>query len=158
MTYIRIDKFMQIKACDELSTEEIKNGELESEKTRALVRQHSLQMNFGINPIQQDDPCLLLVTDSKYIKPTKPQVKSVVDLLISRGMTKADISICLDINPSGARALNYWLNTNSDRVIPYCAWRMLLSLAGLSITTMITHEDVKSRLMEQTIREFNQNT
>lgn len=153
MSNLKVDKFLQIKTIDSLSQDEIDSGMTEIAIRDAFARNHNFQSVFGENPIEQNDPCLLLITDENYIPPTTVQLQSVVDLLMSRGLKKTHISKNLGINPDGSRSLNYWLNPDKDRPIPYASWRLLLAISGLSATTILLNEDVKQRITDKVIRE-----
>ncbi len=110
-------------------------------KLELLTKQceaHAVNMYLSDhNGIDINNPSLLPITNPDYVPPTKAQVAAVVDLLISKGMARTDISKMLGISPTGNRTLNYWVTDSRDTQIPYCAWRQLTTLAGLTMVTMV---------------------
>ncbi|WP_318491874.1 hypothetical protein [Photobacterium leiognathi] len=104
---------------------------------------------FGCDELNADSPCLLLADDPDYIPPTKHQVQLVVDFLMNeKKLTKADIALKLNVSPKNNRTINYWLAENRKENIPYGAWRLLLSMAGLSIDLMHFSDAVKSKILK----------
>lgn len=111
----------------------------------ALLRVHAdaqIKQMFliGCDLLNADSECLLPIIDPNYISPTKKQLECVVHYLANQGIQKTEISSHLGITTNGNRTLNYWLAEGRDQHIPYTAWRLLLSLAGLSIDLMILSE------------------
>lgn len=102
------------------------------------LRKHNIYMHMmeseSVNVFSR---CFLSKTDPNFEHPSKAVVSAVVDLIISRGYTKADISRELGITTERNRTLNYWITESRDTHIPYSAWVHLCSLAGLTVVTML---------------------
>ena len=120
--------------------------ELLSAHANAQIKQMFL---IGSDIINADSGCLLQITDEGYIPPTKVQLQCVIHYMISKGIDKSEISKSLGLSTNGNRTLNYWLAESRDQNIPYTAWRLLLSLAGLSIDLMILSERTKKIIIER---------
>lgn len=103
----------------------------------------------GCDVLNADSECLLPITDPNYIHPTKAQLQCVVRYMIGKGVDKSEISKNLGLSTNGNRTLNYWLADSRDQTIPYTAWRLLLSLAGLSIDLMLLSERAEKIITEK---------
>ncbi len=102
------------------------------------VRKHVTYMHMiESDSVNVFSPCFLSKTDPNYEHPSKEVVSAVVDLIVSRGYTKADISRELGITTERNRTLNYWITESRDTQIPYSAWIHLCLLAGLMLPTML---------------------
>ena len=105
-------------------------------------------MLFSCDELNIDSPCLLLADDPNYVPPTKHQVQLVVDFLMQeKGLTKTDIALKLNISPKYNRTINYWLAESRKECIPFGAWRLMLTMAGLSIDLMYFSESVKNKVL-----------
>ncbi len=113
------------------------------ERNKEIANRHILHMEFGkFGGLSKDQKCLLQPTDPNFELPSKEIVKIVVDLLISRGMTKNQISEAVGVSVTGSnRLLNYWINPESDRTINKSNWIVMAQLAGLMLVTMVDNEN-----------------
>jgi len=113
---------------------------IESSNTRTF--EHILEMHFmKSDTINIFSNCFLSKSNANYEPPTKAQVQSVVDLIISRGYSKREISRELGITTDNNRTLNYWVTESRNTNIPHSAWVHLTILAGLSLPTYLKKKD-----------------
>lgn len=84
--------------------------------------------------IQYDSECLLLATDPHYKAPTAAQVVEVYDYLVEeRRVVTSDIEAL-----TGYKA---------GEPVTYPTWRIMLSLAGLSIDLMHISEETRRKIL-----------
>ena len=134
----------EVMQMPEKQEEIVRNIENDAALSRAHASHMHLNKHGGIDIYSAP---FLPVTDERYEIPSKDLVSSVVGLLESRGYTKTDISLNLGITTNKNRTLLYWITESRATEIPYCAWRMLCVLAGLSSQTMLVDDESKERIL-----------
>ncbi|CAH6912793.1 conserved hypothetical protein [Vibrio chagasii] len=106
------------------------------------ARKHIISMHMteacGVDVFSN---CFLPKTHPDFEPPSKAIVSCVVDLIVSRGYSKTDISKELGITTDRNRTLNYWISDSRDTQIPYSAWLHMCSLAGLMLPLMLTDKN-----------------
>jgi len=111
-------------------------ADIEELKTRANDHIYSLFFSENCNAA-----CFYDLGDHRYEPPIGDEVCSVVLVLISRGYSKGEISRALGVSDNCNRTLNRWeKGGNSPSVIPYGAWRLLCSYAGLTLDLMLKNK------------------
>lgn len=117
------------------SLEEQKKAVDKMERLTELAKNHVI--HFGLFTTSNQTQYLEL-TDEGYTPPTGDQVKFVVSAIMNRGYTKCLISRMIGVSDKKNRTILRWeRGGDTASVIPYCAWRHLLSLAGLGMTLMV---------------------
>ncbi len=102
------------------------------------ARDHLIFSCFGdVGEIDKGSKSFLPANHPDYIPPSKELVREVVYIIMRRGYTKTNIGEMLGISTVKNRTINNWLSDGKETQIPYCAWLMLSTLAGFTITTMI---------------------
>lgn len=120
---------MDLKKLTDLPSIDIQKeivGDIETsiEKTRVLI------VNRFVSK-KTIKPCYLPITDSGFEQPSGDDVKHVVSQIMAKGYSKGAVSRLVGVSDVKNRTILRWENEKSP--IPYAAWRLLLSYAGLSI-------------------------
>ncbi len=134
----------------------IRKNLAKTDKLCAHAYSHVKNMHLvGCSILNPESPCLLNIIDDGYVPPTKLQLQRVIFYLNKMGLTKNDISNRLGLSSNGNRTLNYWLAESRDQRIPYTAWRLLLSLAGLSIDLIVLSEKAE-KIVEMKAKQLSE--
>ncbi|MFA0159235.1 hypothetical protein [Vibrio sp. 10N.261.46.A3] len=112
------------------------------EKSKTEANSHIMFKVFGkANGIDKELPCFLQPQDPNFELPSKEVLNEVVNLILKRGYTKADIGAFLGMSSERNRTLNYWLKETSEKQISKSHWLCLSQLAGLTFITMLHAEN-----------------
>lgn len=146
------DKLKEISISTHIDDQERQRNVIDSiDNLTKLAKAHISNMYMiESDIINYKSKCLLSISNADYESPTKAQVQQVVDYLTQdMGIDKAQIARELGVSPIKNRRLNYWLSDSSDSTIPYAAWRLLLSMAGLSIDLKLFPRTVKDKILRK---------
>lgn len=114
------------------------------EKSKTEANSHIMFKVFGkANGIDKELPCFLQPQDPNFELPSKEVLNEVVNLILKRGYTKADICAFLGMSSERNRTLNYWLKETSEKQISKSHWFCLSQLAGLTFITMLHDREPK---------------
>lgn len=82
------------------------------------------------------------ILSGRCSEPTGNDVKEIVKLITSKGYSKAAIARMIGVSDNGNRTLNRWKKGGDESSsIPYAAWRLLCSYAGVSIDLMLKDKE-----------------